>query len=88
MAADTYGQALVNILTALQLSVFVAGACAYRCPDIEGLSRDVATDDVFHILSIIRISTDLDLMRLLNTLYYVYYIRFQVCSRLSEYRWT
>lgn len=66
---DTYGQALVNILTALQLGVSVVDASVAGlggCPYAEGASGNVATEDVVYMLDNMNIKTGVDLMKLLD----------------------
>jgi len=66
---DTYGQALVNILTALQLGVSVVDASVAGlggCPYAEGASGNVATEDVVYMLNNMNIQTGVDLMKLLD----------------------
>lgn len=66
---DTYGQALVNILTALELGVSVVDASVAGlggCPYAEGASGNVATEDVVYMLNNMDIQTGVDLMKLLD----------------------
>lgn len=66
---DTYGQALVNILTALQLGISVVDASVSGlggCPYAEGASGNVATEDVVYMLNNMNIQTGVDLMKLLD----------------------
>lgn len=66
---DTYGQALVNILTALQLGISVVDASVAGlggCPYAEGASGNVATEDVVYMLNNMNIETGVDLMKLLD----------------------
>lgn len=66
---DTYGQALVNILTALQMGVTVVDASVAGlggCPYAEGASGNVATEDVVYMLNNMNIQTGVDLMKLLD----------------------
>lgn len=66
---DTYGQALVNILTALQMGVSVVDASVAGlggCPYAEGASGNVATEDVVYMLNNMNIQTGVDLMKLLD----------------------
>lgn len=67
---DTYGQALANILAALQLGVStfhssVAGLGG--CPYAKGATGNVATEDVVYMLHGMGIETGLDLTRLVQT---------------------
>lgn len=71
---DTYGQALVNILTALQLGVSVVDASVAGlggCPYAEGASGNVATEDVVYMLDNMNIQTGVDLMKLLDVGEYI-----------------
>lgn len=71
---DTYGQALVNILTALQLGVSVVDASVAGlggCPYAEGATGNVATEDVVYMLSNMNIQTGVDLMKLLDVGEYI-----------------
>lgn len=77
---DTYGQALVNILTALQLGVSVVDASVAGlggCPYAEGASGNVATEDVVYMLNNMNIHTGVDLMKLLDVGEYI-------CSHLHR----
>lgn len=65
---DTYGQALVNIYTALQYGISnidsaVAGLGG--CPYAKGASGNVATEDVLYMLNGLGIETDVSMDRLL-----------------------
>lgn len=67
---DTYGQALANILAALQLGVStfhssIAGLGG--CPYAKGATGNVATEDVVYMLHGMGIETGLDLNRLVKT---------------------
>lgn len=71
---DTYGQALVNILTALELGVSVVDASVAGlggCPYAEGASGNVATEDVVYMLNNMDIQTGVDLMKLLDVGEYI-----------------
>lgn len=71
---DTYGQALVNILTALQLGVSTVDASVSGlggCPYAEGASGNVATEDVVYMLNNMNIHTGVDLMKLLDAGEYI-----------------
>ncbi|CAM9705303.1 unnamed protein product [Lampetra planeri] len=66
---DTYGQALANILIALQMGVSVVdssvaglGGCPYAC----GASGNVATEDVVYMLNGLGIQTGVDLQKLIE----------------------
>jgi hydroxymethylglutaryl-CoA lyase len=71
---DTYGQALVNILTSLQLGISVVDASVAGlggCPYAEGASGNVATEDVVYMLDNMGINTGVDLMKLLDVGKYI-----------------
>jgi hydroxymethylglutaryl-CoA lyase len=64
---DTYGQALANILVALQLGVAVVDASVAGlggCPYAPGASGNVATEDVLYLLQGLGIETGVDLERI------------------------
>jgi hydroxymethylglutaryl-CoA lyase len=64
---DTYGQALSNILVALQMGVAnidAAVAGLGGCPYAKGASGNVATDDVVYMLNGMGIETGIDLNKL------------------------
>ncbi len=66
---DTYGQALANTLTALQMGVWqfdtsVAGLGG--CPYAKGATGNVATEDVVYLLHGMGIATGIDLERLID----------------------
>ncbi|GAB3034029.1 hydroxymethylglutaryl-CoA lyase [Bowmanella dokdonensis] len=66
---DTYGQALANILVALQQGVSVidsAVAGLGGCPYAKGASGNVATEDVIYMLSGMGIDTGVDLNKLVK----------------------
>lgn len=61
---DTYGQALANILVALQLGVSVVDSAVAGlggCPYAKGASGNVATEDVVYMLNGMGIKTGVDL---------------------------
>ena len=65
---DTYGQALVNIYTALQYgvaSIDSAVAGLGGCPYAKGASGNVATEDVLYMLNGMGIETNIDMQKLL-----------------------
>ena len=67
---DTYGQALANILVALQLGVAVVDASVAGlggCPYAPGASGNVATEDVLYLLQGLGIETGVDLERIAAT---------------------
>ncbi|KAF4530979.1 hypothetical protein B566_EDAN013253 [Ephemera danica] len=66
---DTYGQALANILTALQMGVSVVDSAAAGlggCPYARGASGNVATEDLVYMLRGMGIETGVDLDKLLD----------------------
>lgn len=63
-AHDTYGQALANVLTALELGVRVVDSSVAGlggCPYAKGASGNVATEDLLFMLEGMGISTGVDL---------------------------
>jgi hydroxymethylglutaryl-CoA lyase len=71
---DTYGQALANILAALNLGIsIVDGAVAGLggCPYAPGASGNVATEDVIYMLDGMGIETGVDLKRLVQTAWFI-----------------
>jgi isopropylmalate/homocitrate/citramalate synthase len=71
---DTYGQALANILAALQLgiaSVDSSIAGLGGCPYANGASGNVATEDVVYMLQGMGIETGIDLDALLKTSHWI-----------------
>ncbi|XP_033127677.1 hydroxymethylglutaryl-CoA lyase, mitochondrial-like [Anneissia japonica] len=66
---NTYGQALVNILAALQLGISVVDSSVAGlggCPYAKGASGNVPTEDVVYMLDGMGIETGVDLGRLIN----------------------
>jgi hydroxymethylglutaryl-CoA lyase len=64
---DTYGQALANILAALQLGVAVVDAAVAGlggCPYAPGATGNVATEDVVYMLNGMEIETGINLEKL------------------------
>lgn len=64
---DTYGQALANVLAALQLGVAVVDAAVAGlggCPYAPGATGNVATEDVVYMLNGMEIETGIDLEKL------------------------
>jgi isopropylmalate/homocitrate/citramalate synthase len=71
---DTYGQALSNILVALQMGVSTVDSSVAGlggCPYARGASGNVATEDVYYMLSGLGIDTGIDLDKLLNISKYI-----------------
>uniref|UniRef100_A0A8C5TAR1 Hydroxymethylglutaryl-CoA lyase, mitochondrial n=1 Tax=Malurus cyaneus samueli TaxID=2593467 RepID=A0A8C5TAR1_9PASS len=67
---DTYGQALANILLALQMGVSVVDASVAGlggCPYAQGASGNVATEDLVYMLNGLGIHTGVDLQKLMDT---------------------
>src|SRR5512132_1622359 len=67
---DTYGQALANILVALQMGVAVVDASVAGlggCPYAPGASGNVATEDVLYLLHGLGIETGVNLERIAAT---------------------
>uniref|UniRef100_A0A8C3PT03 Hydroxymethylglutaryl-CoA lyase, mitochondrial n=1 Tax=Calidris pygmaea TaxID=425635 RepID=A0A8C3PT03_9CHAR len=67
---DTYGQALANILVALQMGVSVVDASVAGlggCPYAQGASGNVATEDLVYMLNGLGIQTGVDLQKLMDT---------------------
>uniref|UniRef100_A0A8B9SNS6 Hydroxymethylglutaryl-CoA lyase, mitochondrial n=1 Tax=Anas platyrhynchos TaxID=8839 RepID=A0A8B9SNS6_ANAPL len=67
---DTYGQALANILVALQMGVSVVDASVAGlggCPYAKGASGNVATEDLVYMLNGLGIHTGVDLQKLMDT---------------------
>ncbi|XP_061699084.1 hydroxymethylglutaryl-CoA lyase, mitochondrial isoform X2 [Syngnathoides biaculeatus] len=66
---DTYGQALANILVALQMGVSVVDSSVAGlggCPYAQGASGNVATEDVVYMLHGLGIQTGVDLTKLMD----------------------
>lgn len=66
---DTYGQALVNILTALEMGINVVDSSVAGlggCPFAKGATGNVSTEDVIYMLHGIGIQTGIDLMKLIE----------------------
>jgi len=66
---DTYGQALANILTAIQLGIRVIDSSVAGlggCPYAKGASGNVASEDVVYMLHNMEIDTGIDLDKLIK----------------------
>nr|XP_020464289.1 hydroxymethylglutaryl-CoA lyase, mitochondrial [Monopterus albus] len=66
---DTYGQALANILVALQMGVSVVDSSVAGlggCPYAQGAAGNVATEDVVYMLHGLGIQTGVDLSKLMD----------------------
>ncbi|XP_064382641.1 hydroxymethylglutaryl-CoA lyase, mitochondrial-like [Halichondria panicea] len=71
---DTYGQALANILIALQAGVSVVDTSISGlggCPYAPGASGNVATEDVVYMLNGLGIQTGIDMSKLLEASKYI-----------------
>ncbi|XP_054886143.1 3-hydroxy-3-methylglutaryl-CoA lyase, cytoplasmic isoform X3 [Poeciliopsis prolifica] len=67
---DTYGQALPNILTALQMGVSVVDSAVAGlggCPYAQGSSGNVSTEDVLYMLHGMGIETGVNLDKVIET---------------------
>jgi len=67
---DTYGQALANILVALQLGIATVDSSVAGlggCPYAKGASGNVATEDVLYMLEGMDINTGINMEKLLDT---------------------
>jgi len=74
---DTYGQALANILTALEMGVGTVDASVAGlggCPYAKGASGNVATEDVVYMLHGMSIETGIDLRKLILTAEYICHV--------------
>ncbi|XP_039176277.1 3-hydroxymethyl-3-methylglutaryl-CoA lyase, cytoplasmic isoform X2 [Crotalus tigris] len=66
---DTYGQALANILTAMQMGVHVVDSSVSGlggCPYAKGATGNVATEDVIYMLNGMGINTGVDLYQVME----------------------
>ncbi|CAG5866295.1 hydroxymethylglutaryl-CoA lyase, mitochondrial [Menidia menidia] len=66
---DTYGQALANILVALQMGISVVDSSVAGlggCPYAQGASGNVATEDVVYMLHGLGIQTGVDITKLMD----------------------
>ena len=71
---DTYGQALANLLVALQSGISVVDSAVAGlggCPYAHGASGNVATEDVLYMLSGMGIETSVDMTSLLEASRYI-----------------
>ncbi|WP_443749061.1 hydroxymethylglutaryl-CoA lyase [Asticcacaulis solisilvae] len=71
---DTYGQALANILTALDYGIAVFDASVGGlggCPYAPGASGNVATEDVLYMLDGMGIETGVDLDAVIDTAWFI-----------------
>ncbi|XP_028929820.1 3-hydroxymethyl-3-methylglutaryl-CoA lyase, cytoplasmic isoform X5 [Ornithorhynchus anatinus] len=66
---DTYGQALANILTALQMGISVVDSSVSGlggCPYAKGATGNVATEDVIYMLNGLGINTGVNLYKVME----------------------
>lgn len=71
---DTYGQALPNILTALQMGVGVVDSSVAGlggCPYANGATGNVATEDVLYMLEGLEVDTGVDLPKIVEAGQYI-----------------
>ncbi|TQV77970.1 hydroxymethylglutaryl-CoA lyase [Denitrobaculum tricleocarpae] len=71
---DTYGQALANILSCLELGVATVDSSLAGlggCPYAEGASGNVASEDVLYMLEGLGVETGVDLDRLIATAWWI-----------------
>jgi len=71
---DTYGQALANILRAIDLGVRTIDSAVGGlggCPYAEGASGNVATEDVIYMLDGMSLSTGVDLKQTVETAWWI-----------------
>ncbi len=74
---DTYGQALANILIALEYGISTIDSAIGGlggCPYAEGASGNVATEDVIYMLNGMNITTEVDINKLLLANKFIYNI--------------
>lgn len=71
---DTYGQALANILSCLELGVTTVDSSLAGlggCPYADGASGNVASEDVLYMLQGLGVETGVDLDRLIETAWWI-----------------
>lgn len=71
---DTYGQALANVYTAVDMGINVVDAAASGlggCPYAKGASGNVATEDVLYMLTGMGIETGVDMDKLIDASIYI-----------------
>ncbi|PCI58964.1 MAG: hydroxymethylglutaryl-CoA lyase [Gammaproteobacteria bacterium] len=71
---DTYGQALTNIYTALQMGIKVVDSAIAGlggCPYAKGASGNVATEDVVYLLNGLNIDTGINFKKLLDAGWFI-----------------
>jgi len=85
---DTYGQALPNILTALEFGVSTVDSSVAGlggCPFAEGATGNVATEDVVYMLDGLGIKTGVDLRKLVEISDYIcYHLKRETASRAGK----
>ena len=85
---DTYGQALANVLVALQSGVSVVDSSVSGlggCPYAQGASGNLATEDLLYMLNGMDIKTGIDLDQLMNAGQYInQYLGRQAGSRAGN----
>ncbi|XP_059176785.1 hydroxymethylglutaryl-CoA lyase, mitochondrial-like [Physella acuta] len=71
---DTYGQALANILAALQMGIKIFDSSAAGlggCPYAKGASGNVSTEDVVYMMNGLAIKTGVDIHKLIDAGQYI-----------------
>ncbi|XP_061478972.1 3-hydroxymethyl-3-methylglutaryl-CoA lyase, cytoplasmic isoform X2 [Rhineura floridana] len=71
---DTYGQALANILTAMQMGVHVVDSAVAGlggCPYAKGATGNVATEDVIYMLNGLGINTGVNLYKVMEAGHFI-----------------
>jgi len=71
---DTYGQALVNILTGLEMGIKVVDSSVGGlggCPYAKGASGNVATEEIVYMLQGLGVETGIDLEKLIEAGQYI-----------------
>ncbi|MEE6476596.1 hypothetical protein FKM82_011132 [Ascaphus truei] len=77
---DTYGQALANILTAIQMGVSVVDSAVAGlggCPYANGATGNVSTEDVIYMLNGLGIETGVNLYKVMEAGHFI-------CSALNK----
>jgi hydroxymethylglutaryl-CoA lyase len=71
---DTYGQAIANIVAALEADITVLDSSVAGlggCPYAKGASGNVATEDVLYLLQGLGIETGVDLQSIVDTGHFI-----------------
>ena len=71
---DTYGQAIANILTGLELGIRTIDssvAALGGCPYAKGASGNVATEDVLYLLNGLGLNTGVDLDKIIDAAWFI-----------------